>query len=205
MSSYSMRLTIACIIEARFEAVAKKEKEEIVKKKTDVILPLHSELASPKIKGSLNADEDIGVDEVSSAIDEVVGGGEALGIGEDDDSCNATSDGGDDAVESEDISILNSFIGYESPRSPQLWGTIGTTNVQVLIDKWVDKEVKDGGCNSKKIMGPGYQDNFFRHHLEDKVVFEGVESVTPVLQEDERPKRPQREESKPVWHKDYVI
>ncbi|GKE39797.1 hypothetical protein Tco_1463202, partial [Tanacetum coccineum] len=60
------------------------------------------------------------------------------------------------------------------------------------------KEEKDGGCNSKKIMGSRNQDNFFRHHLEDKVVFEGVESVTPVLQEDGRPKRPQREKSKPL-------
>nr|GEU47412.1 retrovirus-related Pol polyprotein from transposon TNT 1-94 [Tanacetum cinerariifolium] len=33
----------------------------------------------------------------------------------------------------------------------------------------------------------------------------GVESVTPVLQEDGWPERPEREKSKPVWHKDYVI
>ncbi|GJR71417.1 putative ribonuclease H-like domain-containing protein [Tanacetum coccineum] len=83
-------------------------------KKADVILPLQSELASPEIKVSLNVDEDIGVDEVSSAIDGVfvigennvesmevrskidkfsenkesvevvfVGGGEALGVNED--------------------------------------------------------------------------------------------------------------------------
>ncbi|GJY97903.1 hypothetical protein Tco_0514813 [Tanacetum coccineum] len=37
--------------------------------KADTILSLRSELASPKIKGSLDADEDIGIDEVSSAID----------------------------------------------------------------------------------------------------------------------------------------
>ncbi|GKC27161.1 hypothetical protein Tco_1034455 [Tanacetum coccineum] len=108
------------------------------KKKSEVLCP--SELASPKIKGSLNADEDIGVDEKS--VKEVVGGGEALGIGEDDDSCNATSNGGDDAVESGDISILISFIGYKSLRSPQMWGMIGTTDVQALIDKWVDKEIQ---------------------------------------------------------------
>ncbi|GKD12495.1 hypothetical protein Tco_1196902, partial [Tanacetum coccineum] len=40
-------------------------------KKADVILPLQSELASPEIKVSLHFDEDIGVDEVSSAIDGV--------------------------------------------------------------------------------------------------------------------------------------
>ncbi|GKE31154.1 ty3-gypsy retrotransposon protein [Tanacetum coccineum] len=108
--------SLARIIEAHFEAIAKKEKEQVVKKKTNTILLLQSELASPKIKGSLNADEDIGVDEVSSAIDgvfdmgksnvesmevrskfgefsdnkksveEVVGVGEALRVGEDDDS-----------------------------------------------------------------------------------------------------------------------
>ncbi|GJV82306.1 hypothetical protein Tco_1522204 [Tanacetum coccineum] len=86
-----------------FEAIAKKEKEHIVKKKTNDILPLQSELASPKIKGSLDVDDDIGVDEV-------VGGGEALGVGEDDDSSNVATDRGDDTVESGDISILNYLV-----------------------------------------------------------------------------------------------
>nr|GEV62315.1 retrotransposon Gag protein [Tanacetum cinerariifolium] len=137
--------SLARIIEARFEAIAKNEKEHIIKKKTDVILPLQSELASPIIKGSLNAEEDIGVDDVSSAID---------------------------------------VVFY-----------LGDSNV----------ENKDGGCNSKKIMGSQNQDNFFRYHFEDKVGFEGVKSVTPVLQEDGRPKRLLREKSKPVLHQDYVI
>ncbi|GJS21448.1 transposon ty3-G gag-pol polyprotein [Tanacetum coccineum] len=39
-----------------------------------------------------------------------------------------------DAVESGDISILNSLIGHGSPRSLQLWGTIGSGEVHVLID-----------------------------------------------------------------------
>ncbi|GJR99055.1 ty3-gypsy retrotransposon protein [Tanacetum coccineum] len=138
--------SLARIIEARFEAIAKKEKEHIVKKKTDAILPLQSELASPKIKGSINADEDIG--------------GEALGVGEDDDSGNVATGEGDDAVKNKDISILNSLIGHGSP---------------------LHKEEKDEGCNAKKIMGSRNQDNFFKHHLEDKVVFKGVESVTPML------------------------
>nr|GEV23654.1 hypothetical protein [Tanacetum cinerariifolium] len=96
--------SLARIIEARFEAIAKKEKKHIVKKKTDVILPLQSELGSPKIKGSLNTDEDINDDESSSAVDGVfdMGGGEVLGVGEDNDSGNANIDGGDDAVESEE-------------------------------------------------------------------------------------------------------
>ncbi|GJS94594.1 hypothetical protein Tco_0801562 [Tanacetum coccineum] len=41
---------------------------------------------------------------------------------------------GDDAVESGDISILNSLIGHGSPRSLQLWGKIGKGDVHVLID-----------------------------------------------------------------------
>ncbi|GKA27989.1 hypothetical protein Tco_0714157 [Tanacetum coccineum] len=84
-------------------------------------------------KGSLNADEYVGVKEV-------VGGGEVLGIGEDDDLCNATMDGGDDTIKRGDISILNSLIGHGRPRSLQLCGTIGTT--EVLINKEVDKEVQ---------------------------------------------------------------
>ncbi|GKA19379.1 retrovirus-related pol polyprotein from transposon 297 family protein [Tanacetum coccineum] len=94
------------VTEACFEIIAKEDKEHIVEKKIDVLLPLK----------------------------EVVGGGEALGIGEDDDLGDATTDGGDDAVESGDISILNSLIGHGSPRSLQLWGKIGKGDVHVLID-----------------------------------------------------------------------
>ncbi|GKD66864.1 hypothetical protein Tco_1308972 [Tanacetum coccineum] len=119
------------IIEARFEIIAKEDKEHIVEKKIDVILPLQGEFGSPEVKGSLD------VDDVSSAIDGVFN--IVLGVGEDDDLCNAAMDGGDDTVESGDISILNSLIGHDSPRSLQLCGTIGTT--EVLIDKEVDKEV----------------------------------------------------------------
>ncbi|GJY19311.1 hypothetical protein Tco_0390802 [Tanacetum coccineum] len=117
----------ARITEARFEIIVKEDKEHIVEKKIDVILPLQGKVASPKAKGSLNADEYIGVEEV-------VGGGEALGIDEDDDLGDAATDGGDDAVESGDISILNSLIGHGSPRSLQLWEKIGKGDVHVLID-----------------------------------------------------------------------
>ncbi|GKD17303.1 alpha-amylase 3, chloroplastic-like protein, partial [Tanacetum coccineum] len=41
---------------------------------------------------------------------------------------------GADTVESGDISILNSLIEHGIPRSLQLWGTIGTGDVHVLID-----------------------------------------------------------------------
>ncbi|GJY44490.1 hypothetical protein Tco_0432703 [Tanacetum coccineum] len=58
------------IIKARLKAIAEKEKEKekvhIIKKKADIILSLRSELASPDIKGSLDGDEDIGVDEISA-------------------------------------------------------------------------------------------------------------------------------------------
>ncbi|GKD57859.1 hypothetical protein Tco_1291246 [Tanacetum coccineum] len=106
-TSLEEAFSLARIIEARFEAIAEKEKEHINKKKADTILSLQYKLASPEIKGSLDADEDIRVDEVSSGIecvihigksnevrskfDEfsdnkecvvevVVGGGEALGV-----------------------------------------------------------------------------------------------------------------------------
>ncbi|GJW72186.1 ty3-gypsy retrotransposon protein [Tanacetum coccineum] len=42
--------------------------------------------------------------------------------------------GHDDAMESGDISILNSLVGHGSPRSLQLWGTIGAGKVHILID-----------------------------------------------------------------------
>ncbi|GJZ29925.1 hypothetical protein Tco_0574972 [Tanacetum coccineum] len=67
---------LARIIEARLKAIA--EKEHIIKKKADTILSLQSELASPDIKGSLDDDEDICVDEVSSAIDHVFDIGKSL-------------------------------------------------------------------------------------------------------------------------------
>nr|GEX60461.1 putative reverse transcriptase domain-containing protein [Tanacetum cinerariifolium] len=62
--------SLAHIIEARFEAIA--EKERINKKKGDTILSLQNKLDSPEIRGSLDADEDIRVDDVSSAIDYVI-------------------------------------------------------------------------------------------------------------------------------------
>nr|GEV84342.1 hypothetical protein [Tanacetum cinerariifolium] len=39
-----------------------------------------------------------------------------------------------DALESVDISTLNSLVGNERPRSLRLWGTIGSGNIYVLID-----------------------------------------------------------------------
>nr|GEW38294.1 uncharacterized mitochondrial protein AtMg00810-like [Tanacetum cinerariifolium] len=121
---------------------------------------------------------------------EVVGGGEALGIGEDGDLCNAATDEDDDAVESRDISILNSLIGHGSPCSLQLCGTIGTTDVQVLINKDANKEVQFDvytlhvifRCNAKKDYGIPKSRIFFRHHLEVKVVVKEWGMICPCKQ-----------------------
>nr|GEY21349.1 hypothetical protein [Tanacetum cinerariifolium] len=81
--------SLARLIEAHFEAIIEKDKQQIIKKKADTILSLQSELASPEVKGSLDVDEHIGVNEVSSVIDGVldsevvVSGGKALGVDED--------------------------------------------------------------------------------------------------------------------------
>nr|GEY46605.1 hypothetical protein [Tanacetum cinerariifolium] len=63
-------------IEARFEAIANKDKatvgkEQSIKKTTQTIISLQSKVASPEFKRSLDVDEDIGVDEPSSEIDSV--------------------------------------------------------------------------------------------------------------------------------------
>ena len=69
--------SLAHIVEARFEAIEEKEKEHIIEKKSDIILSLQSKFASPEIKKSLDADEYIGVDAVSNAIDDVFDIGES--------------------------------------------------------------------------------------------------------------------------------
>ncbi|GKD78368.1 hypothetical protein Tco_1340989 [Tanacetum coccineum] len=61
--------SIARIMEARFETIAGKKLN--IEEKIDVILSWSSEEAPPMIKGSLDANEDIGVVEVSSTIDDV--------------------------------------------------------------------------------------------------------------------------------------
>nr|GEV91518.1 hypothetical protein [Tanacetum cinerariifolium] len=48
---------------------------------------------------------------------------------------------GADAVESGDISILNSLIGHGRPHSLYLWGMIGSGDVHVLIDNGVAEDV----------------------------------------------------------------
>ncbi|GJS11999.1 hypothetical protein Tco_0368795 [Tanacetum coccineum] len=67
--------SIARIMEARFETIAGKKLN--IEEKIDIVLSWPSEEAPPEIKGSLDADEDIGVDAVSSAIDCVIHIGES--------------------------------------------------------------------------------------------------------------------------------
>ncbi|GKD16193.1 retrotransposon gag protein [Tanacetum coccineum] len=67
--------SIARIMEARFETIAGKKLN--IEEKIDIVLSWPSEEAPPEIKGSLDADEDIGVDAISSAIDCVIHIGES--------------------------------------------------------------------------------------------------------------------------------
>nr|GFC42532.1 class II heat shock protein [Tanacetum cinerariifolium] len=77
--------SLACITEAHFVAIVHKDKattrkEQSIKKTTDTIISLRNEVASPKVKGSLDVDEDIENKEIVKEV--VVGGGEALGVDE---------------------------------------------------------------------------------------------------------------------------
>ncbi|GJT90895.1 hypothetical protein Tco_1079740 [Tanacetum coccineum] len=67
--------SIAGIIEAHFETIARKKLN--IEEKIDIVLSWPSEEAPHVIKGSLDANEDIGVVEVSSAIDDVFDIGES--------------------------------------------------------------------------------------------------------------------------------
>ncbi|GJR62778.1 hypothetical protein Tco_1504940 [Tanacetum coccineum] len=78
----------------------------------------------------------------------------------------------------------------------------GVIGVGRFNDKYIKKK-KMKTAMQRRLWDPGIKIIFFRHHLEEKVVFEGVESVTSLLEEDGRPKRPQREKFK--WHKNYII
>ncbi|GJX50654.1 hypothetical protein Tco_0277499 [Tanacetum coccineum] len=77
VSAYNFRrsLFLARIMEARFETIAKKKMN--IEEKIDIVLSWPSEEAPPVIKWSLDANEDIGVVEVSSAIDDVFDIGES--------------------------------------------------------------------------------------------------------------------------------
>ncbi|GJW86009.1 hypothetical protein Tco_0159154 [Tanacetum coccineum] len=213
--------SIARIMEARFESIAGKKLN--IEEKIDIVLSWPSEEAPPVIEGSLDANEDIGVVEVSSAIDDVfdigesnvesmevrsefsefsenkesveevvVGGGEACGVGEDELNrvIPALKDGGGeidgrlDEINlnlSEELAdngvspIPTSFMAHQSPRVRQLWERIGIGNDHGLMDngrnhKFVQPNVWGWMSDS--------QSAYSSYHLEGKVIFEGVGSVT---------------------------
>ncbi|GJX53921.1 hypothetical protein Tco_0282290 [Tanacetum coccineum] len=148
------------------------------------------------VRGSLDANEDIGVVEISSTIDDVfdigesnvenmkvrsefselfenkesvedvvMGGGEACGVGED------YKELADNGVSP----IPTSLVAHESPRVRQLWERIGIGDAHGLMDngrnhKFVKPNVWEWMSDS--------QSAYSSYHLEDKVIFEGVGSVT---------------------------
>ncbi|GJV48867.1 hypothetical protein Tco_1439079 [Tanacetum coccineum] len=146
--------------------------------------------APPVIKGSLDANEDIGVVEVSSAIDDVfdievvVGGGEACGVGENELNkvISALKDGGGefdgrlDEINlnlSEELAdngvspIPTSLVAHESPRVRQLWERIGIGDAHGLMDngrnhKFVQLNVREWMSDSQSV--------YSSYHLEGKVV-----------------------------------
>ncbi|GKB10797.1 hypothetical protein Tco_0844720 [Tanacetum coccineum] len=121
--------SLAHIIEARFEAIVEVEKECIITKKVDTIISLQSELASPEIKWSLDADEDIGVDEVSSAIDCV------FHIGESNEVCSKKSRGAAEGV----VGVA----GHQNNDEPDVLKGNGVIGVGVNENnKGDDKEVQ---------------------------------------------------------------
>nr|GEW41495.1 hypothetical protein [Tanacetum cinerariifolium] len=77
VSAYKFRrsLSIDRIMEARFETIARKKLN--IEEKIDIIISWPSEEAPLVIKGSLDANEDIGVVEVLSVIDDVFDIGES--------------------------------------------------------------------------------------------------------------------------------
>ncbi|GJZ14944.1 hypothetical protein Tco_0550621 [Tanacetum coccineum] len=208
-------------MEAHFETIAGKKLN--IEEKIDIVLSWPSEEAPPVIKGYLDANEDIGVVEVSSMIDDVfdigesnvesmevrsefsefsenkesveevvVGGGEACEVGEDELNrvISTLKDGGGefngrlDEINlnlSEELAdnwvspIPTSLVSHESPRVRQLWEIIGIGDAHRLMDN---------GCNHKFVQPNVWglmsdsQSAYSLYHLEGKVIFKGVGSVT---------------------------
>ncbi|GJS47636.1 hypothetical protein Tco_0597757 [Tanacetum coccineum] len=211
----------AFITEARFEAIVGKEPN--IKEKVYIIPSWPSEEAPHVVKGPLDANKDIGVVEVSSAIDDVfdigksnvesmevrsefsefsenkesveevvVGGGEACGVGEDELNrvISALKDGGgefdgrldeinlnlsEEFVDNGVSPIPTSSVAHESPRFHQLWERIGIGDAHGLMDNGRNhKFVQPNVCGWMSDSQSAYS----LYHLEGKVIFEGVGSVT---------------------------
>ncbi|GJX32511.1 hypothetical protein Tco_0242366 [Tanacetum coccineum] len=162
-TSLGEAFSLARIIEARFEAIAEKEKMHINKKKADIILSLQRKLASPEIQGSLDADEDIGVDEVSRAIDCVIHIGESNEV-------HSKFDKFSDNKESVVQVVVGSGEALRLYREKSRGAEEGGRRVLCYVqDNKKGEEEKDGGCNSKKIMGSRNQ-KFSRQYLEGKMI-----------------------------------
>nr|GEW37306.1 hypothetical protein [Tanacetum cinerariifolium] len=92
---------------------------KIIEKRVECVRALNVALlevvfAGPVVKVSSVIDDVFDISESNKESMEVHSKFE---VGEDDDSGNAATDGGDDTVTSGDISILNSLIGHGSPYS----------------------------------------------------------------------------------------
>nr|GEX92456.1 hypothetical protein [Tanacetum cinerariifolium] len=129
--------SIARITEARFETIAGKKLN--TEEKIDIVISCPSEEAPPEIKGSLDVNEDIGVVQVSSVIDDVfdievvVGGGEACGVGEDE---------------------LNRVISALKDGGGEFDGRLVEINLnlseELADNEWKAEEKKGVGCGSRR-------------------------------------------------------
>ncbi|GJY98404.1 hypothetical protein Tco_0515314 [Tanacetum coccineum] len=162
----------ARITEAYFEIIAKEDIEHIVEKKIDVILPLQGEFASPKVKGSLDADEYIGVDDVSSAIDGV------FNIGESNmESIEVRSS------EDPNFKIQKKAVEYVRALNVAPLEVVFAGPVDEVRGTFVEF-FEDKGCVKKVLSATklpeseNFQSAYSSYHLEGKVIFEGVMSVT---------------------------
>nr|GEU87438.1 class II heat shock protein [Tanacetum cinerariifolium] len=175
--------SIACIMEARFETIAGKKLN--IEEKIDIVLSWPSEEAPPVIKGSLDANEDIGVVEVSSAIDDVF-------------------DIGESNVES--IEFHSKFSEFSENKESVKERTTGL--VLYLLLWWLMKVrefanygkelvsvmLMDNGRNHKFVQPNVWgwmsdsQSAYSSYHLEGKVIFEGG-MVLCYVQGSERRKR----------------
>ncbi|GJR51823.1 hypothetical protein Tco_1402344 [Tanacetum coccineum] len=167
--------SIARIMKARFESIAGKNLN--IKEKIDIVLSWPSEEAPPLIEGSLDANEDIGVVEVSSAIDDVfdigVSNVESMEVHsefreflENKESVEEVVVGGGKTCEvGEDE--LNRVIPARKDGGGEIDGRLDEINLN-LSEELAD----NGGWMSNS------QSAYSSYHLEGKVIFEGVGSVT---------------------------
>ncbi|GJZ68921.1 ty3-gypsy retrotransposon protein [Tanacetum coccineum] len=87
----------------------------------------------------------------------------------------------EDALKGGDISILNSLVGYGSPRSLQLWGVLGAgkkgISVRQVLVQWSGRPPEEATWEWLS----EFQEAYPSYHLEDKVIYEGEKNVMPGL------------------------